>query len=147
MPKSFSFEACFSLLLLPLLLLAWPSLMPTVKLPCYPIPWAAVGGGLEVWERFDWILNLSFSADRVCSGQGAGATICCVISDCGVHCPCWMDPRWQIVRMVFLQTIAPKGFPGWTITGPLRALYCHHDPSFKARNGTWIFGFFSVITS
>ncbi|XP_075579687.1 dipeptidyl peptidase 9 isoform X8 [Pelecanus crispus] len=47
--------------------------------------------------------------DRVCSGQGAGATIRCVVSNCGVHCPCWMDPRWQIVHDIFYPFIQPEG--------------------------------------
>ncbi|XP_074020032.1 dipeptidyl peptidase 9 isoform X8 [Numenius arquata] len=47
--------------------------------------------------------------DCVRSGQGAGATICCVVSDCGVYCPCWMDPRRQIVHDIFYPFIQPEG--------------------------------------
>nr|XP_047933659.1 dipeptidyl peptidase 9 isoform X4 [Anser cygnoides] len=47
--------------------------------------------------------------DRVRSGQGAGATVCCIVPDRGVHCPCWMDPRWQIVHDIFYPFIQPEG--------------------------------------
>ncbi|XP_050177162.1 dipeptidyl peptidase 9 isoform X2 [Myiozetetes cayanensis] len=47
--------------------------------------------------------------DRVCSGQGAGATLCCVVSHRGVHRPCWMDPGWQIVHDIFYPFMQPEG--------------------------------------
>ncbi|XP_039589588.1 dipeptidyl peptidase 9 isoform X2 [Passer montanus] len=47
--------------------------------------------------------------DCVCSGQRAGATLCCLVSHCGVHCPCWMDPGWQIVHDIFYPFIQPEG--------------------------------------
>ncbi|XP_054252143.1 dipeptidyl peptidase 9 isoform X6 [Indicator indicator] len=47
--------------------------------------------------------------DPVCPGQGAGATFCCLVSNRGVHCPCRMDPRWQIVHDIFYPFIQPEG--------------------------------------